>query len=185
MLLPRRLYHQPRQRSSIMTFVRRSAIKVISYEALYRKLSLDYYNSGVYYGEWKSIVDIDTFVNQNNIQLNPSTDGVLGEVFFGSIHDYNTAIQAMDIGEKPYVEDSIINICLWVVYSTEMTVILFDCLFQCVLYGLYLYMSWLIIAKPQWMNTPAPVRGEVVRCIADKLRANKQELGEWASSSSS
>jgi len=83
---------------------------VISYEALYRKLSLDYYNSGVYYGEWKSIVDIDTFVNQNNIQLNPSTDGVLGEVFFGSIHDYNTAIQAMDIGEKPYVEDSIIDI---------------------------------------------------------------------------
>lgn len=71
----------------------------MSYEALYRKLSLDYYNSGVYYGEWKSIVDIDTFVNQNNIQLNPSTDEVLGEVFFGSIHDYNTAIQAMDIGE--------------------------------------------------------------------------------------
>jgi hypothetical protein len=44
----------------------------------------------------------------------------------------------MDIGEKPNVEDSIIYICLRVVYNIEMTVILFDCLFQWLLYGLYL-----------------------------------------------
>jgi acyl-CoA reductase-like NAD-dependent aldehyde dehydrogenase len=41
-----------------------------------------------------------------------------------------------------------------------------------------------MIAKPQWMNTPAPVRGEVVRRIGDKLRANKQELGESQQASS-
>ena len=75
-----------------------SAVSTINYQTLFRKLKLDYYNSGVYYGVWKSINDIDTFVHHNNIQVNPSTDDVLGEVYFGGIHDYNTAIQAMDIG---------------------------------------------------------------------------------------
>jgi aldehyde dehydrogenase family 7 protein A1 len=36
-------------------------------------------------------------------------------------------------------------------------------------------------AKEAWMNTPAPVRGEVVRKIGEKLREHKQDLGTMVS----
>lgn len=36
-------------------------------------------------------------------------------------------------------------------------------------------------AKPAWANTPAPLRGEVVRKLGEKLRKHKQELGAMIS----
>lgn len=36
-------------------------------------------------------------------------------------------------------------------------------------------------AKPEWANLPAPVRGEIVRQIGDKLREQKEPLGKMIS----
>lgn len=91
----------------------------------FNKLSItESSNCGAYFGKWS-----DDVSGPVNTQLNPATGQKIGEVRFGTLSDYEKAVEAMNQ------------------------------------------------AKSAWANTPAPVRGEVVRKLGDALRKHKQELG--------